>query len=136
MYIDCAPDIEHGPCFAGKFVRSASWYRGLTPPSWETGGKGEMDFDGKGGGDGRWSFIVGGCWLLRTSALRSLNWPDPRLVKGSDDVYLGEAIRQQGWSTKHVDLPVAVNQSERRGCPGLTDPNSVTSPSLSIRDSE
>ncbi|MSU62694.1 MAG: glycosyltransferase family 2 protein [Pedosphaera sp.] len=26
------------------FVRSAGWYRGLPPPSWRPGGKGELDF--------------------------------------------------------------------------------------------
>ena len=114
-----------GSKFASRFVRTASWYGQLPPPSWRPGGKGEMDFHGKGTGDGRWVFIVGGCWLIRTSVIRALDWPDPRLVKESDDVYLGEAIRQQGWEMAHLDAEVAINQRERRGCPGLIDPDCV-----------
>src|SRR5262249_54339050 len=29
------------------FVRSATWYRGLPPPCWRPGGKGEMNFRGR-----------------------------------------------------------------------------------------
>lgn len=125
--LECEPDFELGAGFSGRFVRTASWYRGLTPPSWQLGGKGELDFRGEGSGDGRWFFIVGGCWWIRTAAVRELDWPDPRLPKGYDDVYLGEAIRQRGWSIFHLEVPVAINQSERRGCQGLPDPGSVDS---------
>lgn len=101
------------------FVRQASWYRGLPPPSWWPGGKGEFNFRNGSCGDGRWDFIVGGSWLIRTSALRGLDWPDPRLVKLGDDVFLGEAIRQQGWELGAVDpLGVAISTEERRGSPG------------------
>jgi len=101
------------------FVRTAKWYRGLSPPSWRVGGKGELDFGGCGTGDGRWIFILGGCWLIRTSAVRILDWPDKRLIKLGDDVFLGEAIRQQGWHLAHIENPgVAVNTEPRRGDPG------------------
>lgn len=102
-----------------SFVRKASWYRGLPPPSWRCGGKGEFNFDNRNCGDGRWDFIVGGCWLIRTSAIRALDWPDRRLVKLGDDVFLGEAIRQQGWQLGNIGSPgVAINTEPRRGSAG------------------
>jgi len=101
------------------FVRSAPWYRGLPPPSWRPGGKGEFNFQNRNCGDGRWDFIVGGCWLIRTSAIRALDWPDRRLIKLGDDVFLGEAIRQQGWELGNIGRPgVAINTEKRRGDPG------------------
>jgi GT2 family glycosyltransferase len=108
------------------FVRSAPWYRGLPPPSWRAGGKGEFNFAGLGQGDGRWLFILGGCWLIRTSALRQLDWPDPRLVRLGDDVFLGEAIRQQNWTLGNLGTPhVALNTEPRRA-------SATRHPSLSI----
>ena len=98
------------------FVRSASWYRGLPPPSWRPGGKGEMNFQGHGMGDGRWYFLLGGCSLMRTAALRAMDWPDPRLLRLGEDVFLGEAIRQQGWQIANIGAPgVAINAEARRG---------------------
>lgn len=98
------------------FVRSATWYRGLPPPSWRPGGKGEFDFEGTGRGDGRWFFVLGGCWLIRTAAVRALDWPDKRLEKMGDDVFLGEAIRQQGWKIAYVPCDgVAIDAEARRG---------------------
>lgn len=102
-----------------SFVRRAPWYRGLPPPSWRPGGKGAFNFENRNCGDGGWDFIVGGCWLIRTSAVRALDWPDPRLIKLGDDVFLGEAIRQQGWSLGNIGRPgVAINTESRRGDPG------------------
>ena len=104
---------------ATHFVRQGSWYRGLPPPSWHLGGKGEFNFDNRGTGDGRWDFIVGGCWLVRASAIRDLDWPDQRLTKLGDDVFLGEAIRQQGWKIENIGSPgVAINTAPRRGQAG------------------
>lgn len=98
------------------FVRRAPWYRGQEPPSWEPGGKGEQDFQGKGTGDGRWFFATGGCWFIRTRAVRDLDWPDPRLIKRGDDVFLAEAIRQQGWRCKDIGpCGVAISTAPRRG---------------------
>ena len=102
-----------------SFVRKAPWYRGLPPPSWRPGGKGEFNFENRNCGDGRWDFIVGGCWLIRTSALRALDWPDRRLIKLGDDVLLGEAIRQQGWQLGNIGSPgVVINAEARRGRAG------------------
>jgi hypothetical protein len=103
------------------FVRRAAWYRGLPPPTWKLGGKGEFNFEGRGTGDGRWFFIVGGCWLMRAVAIRALDWPDRRLIKMGNDVFLGEAIRQHGWEIENIGSPgVAVNTEPRRGDPGWT----------------
>src|SRR5437870_4630398 len=101
---------------AVRFVRTAPWYRGVPPPYWRSGGKGEFNFEGRGTGDGRWFFVLGGCWLIQTGAIRSLNWPDVRLIKTGDDVFLGEAIRQNGWELGNIGTPgVAINTELRRG---------------------
>jgi GT2 family glycosyltransferase len=101
------------------FVRSADWYRGLTPPFWRPGGRGEFDYAGRGTGDGRWFFTLGGCWMIRTRTIRALDWPDRRLNKLGDDVFLGEAIRQHGWLLQNIDDPgVAINTWPRRGSVG------------------
>jgi GT2 family glycosyltransferase len=98
-----------------EFVRSATWYGGLTPPCWQPGGKGEFDFRGRGMGDGRWLFLTGGCWLARTSALRALDWPDRRLVMLNDDILLGEALRQQGWRYHPIEpTGLVINGAPRR----------------------
>lgn len=96
------------------FVRSASWYRGLPPPSWRPGGKGEFNLMGRGLGDGRWYFVSGGCFMIRTSAVRAMDWPDPRLFVVAEDIILGEAVRQQGWNFADV-LGVAINTEPSRG---------------------
>lgn len=98
------------------FVKASSWYGGKEPPSWEPGGKGESDFEGKGTGDGRWFFVTGGNWLMRLSAIRALDWPDPDLIKRNDDVLLSEAVRQQGWTMRDIGpCGVAINTAPRRG---------------------
>jgi len=52
-----------------------------------------------------------------------MDWPDPRLVKLGEDVFLSEAVRQQGWEIAHVAAPgVAINTSARRGDPGPAHP--------------
>ncbi len=115
FYYSDGGDFDLGTDVAG-FVRRAPWYRGLEPPSWNPGGKGEFDFQGKGTGDGRWFFATGGCWFARTSAIRALDWPDPSLIKRNDDVFLGEAIRQQGWVVRDIgSLGVRINDAPRRG---------------------
>jgi GT2 family glycosyltransferase len=101
------------------FVRSAPWYGGLPPPSWRPGGGGEFNFENRGCGDGRWFFILGGCWLIRTRTVRALDWPDRRLIKLGDDVFLGEAIRQNGWHFANIGpLGVAMDTEPRRGTSG------------------
>jgi SAM-dependent methyltransferase len=98
------------------FVKKAAWYKGLEPPSWNKGGKGEDDFEGRGIGDGRWFFITGGSWFIRTSTIKILDWPDPNLIKRNDDVFLCEAIRQQGWNFQDIGTSgVAINTELRRG---------------------
>jgi len=108
-------DFSYGTDVVG-FVKSAPWYRGKAPPSWDPGGKDVWNFQGQGTGDGRWFFLTGGCWMARTESLRSLEWPDRRLIKRNDDVFLAEAIRQQDWQVFDVGSSgVAINASPRRG---------------------
>ncbi len=108
-------DFNYGTDVVG-FVKTAPWYTGKQPPSWEPGGKGEHDFEGKGTGDGRWFFVTGGNWFMRLSAIRALDWPDPHLIKRNDDVLLCEAIRQQGWTFRDIGpCGVAINTAPRRG---------------------
>ena len=79
------------------FIRAASWYRGRPLP-------------GEPGGPAVWEFITGGCWLARTQALRAIDWPDPRIVQlhTGDDVLMGTAVLQQGWT--QVDIgPLGVS---------------------------
>jgi GT2 family glycosyltransferase len=115
FYFGDESDFSYGTDVTG-FVRRAPWYRGLEPPSWVRGGKGEVDFEGRGTGDGRWFFVTGGCWFMRTQAIRALDWPDVSLVKRNDDVFLGEAIRQQGWEIRDIgSLGVDINTEPRRG---------------------
>jgi hypothetical protein len=115
FYFSNEADFSYGTDVTG-YVRRAPWYRGLEPPSWAPGGKGEIDFEGKGSGDGRWFFVTGGCWFMRTRAIRALGWPDPSLVKRNDDVFLGEAIRQQGWESCDIGpAGVEINTEPRRG---------------------
>lgn len=99
-----------------NFVRSASWYRGLPPPSWRPGGKGVFRFEGKESGDGRWFFATGGVWMARMDRLRQIRWPDPRLFRLAEDVMLGEAMRQNRWTVRGIDCGgIAISASERRG---------------------
>jgi hypothetical protein len=108
-------DFNYGTDVRG-YVRRAPWYRGQEPPSWERGGKGETDFQGRGTGDGRWFFVTGGCWFMRTRAVRALDWPDPGLIKRNDDVFLCEAVRQQGWEFHDIGpCGAAINTEPRRG---------------------
>ncbi len=98
-----------------EFVRTAPWYRGLTPPFPAPGGKGELDYEGKGGGDSHWDFVAGGEWCVRAEAIRALDWPDRRLAILGDDVFLGEALRQQGWRICDLGVHgVAINAANRR----------------------
>lgn len=116
FYFGHENDFSHGTDVGG-WVKRATWYRGLEPPSWNPGGKGETDFQGNGTGDGRWFFITGGCWFIRSHVLRDLGWPDPSLVKRNpDDVLFCEAIRQQGWEFRDIGpCGTEINQEPRRG---------------------
>lgn len=88
---------------AGRWVSEAPWFRGQPPP-------------GTSDGPDAWWFLTGGCWCMRTSALRAMDWPDPRLVHVSEDILLGEAVRQQGWYLANIVNPgVAISDAPRRG---------------------
>lgn len=115
------------------FVKKASWYRGKEPPSWRPGGRGEYNFEGNGTGDGRCFFLTGGCWMIRASAARALDWPDPALVKCADDILLGETVRQQGWDAMDIGpLGVEINACPRRG--DGEDPNTMLMQAMKLRE--
>lgn len=100
---------------AVDWVRRARWYGGLTPPTWAPGGLGEFDYQGRGTGDGNWRFILGGAWFARTAALRQLGWPDSRLRRYGDDVFLCEALRQQGLRYQNTErFGIAIDTEPRR----------------------
>ncbi len=99
-FVDGSIDVANTPI--EDFIRESSWYRGLEPRR-GTGGK------------PRWHFATGGCWMARRSALQLLQWPDPRLVIDFEDLILGEAIRQQGWTIGDIGkLGVRINTETRR----------------------
>lgn len=114
-FMTIPPDEHLGGETAGAFVRSATWNRGLIPPS-ESDSEVAQTFIPHAETESlRWYFVLGGCWLIKTSALRATDWPDPRLAKGHDDVFLGEALRQQGLGIACVSHGVAIDQAKRRG---------------------
>jgi len=82
----------------------------LPPPSGRPGGKGEFNLWARGLGDGRWRFVSGGCFLIRTAAVQAMDWPDRRLFVVAEDIFLGEAVRQQSWDFCDVG-----NQMRPRG---------------------
>ncbi len=118
------------------WIRAAPWYQGRQLPS-----RGEPDLvpnpDGSGTllpaasgapvtdgdpshPDGRWYFLTGGNWFARRSAIRALDWPDPRLVMNAEDILFAEAIRQQGWTMKDIGpLGVRYRNLASRGQPKL-----------------
>jgi GT2 family glycosyltransferase len=86
-----------------SFARAAGWFRGL--PLVPSGVK---------PGDYQCSFATGGFWAIRTECLRSLNWPDPRLVHYHNDFMLGEAMRQNGFNLGSFHHGVRINEAARR----------------------
>jgi hypothetical protein len=107
-------DFSYGTDVVG-WVKRASWYRGKEPPSVLPREAPDRD-GGQTGDDRRWWFITGGCWMIRTEVLRALDWPDPRLIKRNDDLFLCEALRQNDWDYQHVGpLGVAINTEPTRG---------------------
>jgi hypothetical protein len=95
---------------ARDWVRAARWFRGMEPP-------------GSNGTPSEWWFLAGGCWWMRLSALRALDWPDPRLRHVAEDILLGEAIRQQGWHVANIADPgVAISDATRRGAAAAAVP--------------
>ncbi len=114
-YIEYAPEAHLDGHTAEWFVRTAEWSRGLVPPS-EPGAEIAQSFIRHPEGDSqRWYFVLGGGWLIRAEALRATGWPDRRLTKGHDDVFLGEALRQQGLGIACRRKGMAINQACRRG---------------------
>jgi len=61
------------------------------------------------------NFAQGAYWWLKSTAMRDLDWPDPRLSHNGGDTLLGEAIRQQGWPFDKFSYGVKPNKAPRRG---------------------
>ena len=81
-----------------RYIRETPWFKQVPPPQ----------------GD-KWFFITGACFFVRTSVLQALDWPDRSLLRPADDVFLAEAIRQQGWRLQNIGTAsVSVNRGPRR----------------------
>lgn len=108
-----------GQCWGSPsdFVRRARWYGGRLTPDEQA----DQASDGNGDRpDRRWFFVTGGSWWMRSETVRRLDWPDARLVKQYSDVFLGEALRQQGLKSRQCVPPgLVINSAERRGDVGL-----------------
>ncbi len=95
-----------------SWLRRQVWYRGYPAPS----GKFKYDPGYFEGGDQTWHFCAGGSWFARSAALEALQWPPPSLIKRSNDVLLGEAIRQSGYEFMHIGgAGVVQSAAPRRG---------------------
>lgn len=87
------------------WIRQAAWYQG------RPFGRG-TDPDGQPATE--FLFPTGGFWAIRTEILRRLDWPDPRLVQGADDILLAEALRQNHLHFENFHHGVAINDAPRR----------------------
>lgn len=112
--IECSPEVMMWGQVHSLWVRSpvvldwikaAAWYRGLP---FLRG----VDLEGREAAEFR--FPTGGFWAIRTSVLRQLNWPDPRLVQASDDFLLAEALRQNDLLIGSFEYGVKINDAARR----------------------
>lgn len=95
---------------AAKFIRTAPWYQGK-PLS-------HVKLSGENSEQPLLNFVEGGFWAARTRALKSLNWPDPRLIQHEEDYIFGEALRQNGFKMGQHKSGVRINNAERRCPPG------------------
>jgi GT2 family glycosyltransferase len=91
--------------FILDWIRAAPWYRNLPL-------RRGCDLAGKEGFE--FQFATGGFWAIRTEVLRTLDWPDARLVQANDDFLLGEALRQNGFKMGRFDYGVKINDAPRR----------------------
>lgn len=95
------------------WIQNQSWYSGHPAPCGQLRYEPEFYLSG----DRRWHFCSGGSWFARSVVINKLGWPPASLIKKSNDVLLGEAIRQAGYEL--FDLGgkgVHSNGADRRGC--------------------
>lgn len=114
LQIECSPDIAQwgktyelykGDAEVGPFIRTAAWYKGLPlAVKEETPEAQTVTF----------RFATGGFWALKTDVIRTLDWPDQRLLLANEDFLLGEALRQNGYRIGTFHHGVAVNDHPRR----------------------
>ena len=95
-----------------SWLRRQSWYRGQPAPC----GRCKFEPGYRESGDQTWHFCAGGSWFARSRAIEELGWPPKSLVKRSNDVLLGEAMRQAGYEIMHIGgVGVAQSDAPRRG---------------------
>jgi len=82
-----------------QFVEDCPWFTGRPKPK-----------------DGKFSFITGGWWTIRTEILEKWNWPMSELMHNGGDTLLGELCRQQGYRTKRFVRGVAINANDSGVC--------------------
>lgn len=64
----------------------------------------------------RMTFCTGAFWIARVAALKVVDWPDANLWQQNDDVLLGEALRQNGYTLKALaGEPAVIEDVGRRG---------------------
>jgi len=64
-------------------------------------------------------FTLGGAWIVENEVIQKLNWPDPGLQHNGGDVALGAALRQNGYTFKHLRFCDQQNVKRR----GFTQPH-------------
>ena len=84
-----------------RWIRNAEWYEGRSVQNVY-------------GADGI-RFVQGCYWWLKTSVLRQLDWPDPRLNHNGGDTALSEAIWQQQLVQADFAYGVDGDIADRRG---------------------
>lgn len=96
------------------FMERRSWYTGRPPLN----DKGEHP---------NIAFATGGLFVANTALVREARWPDHAMVKGHDDIMLGELARCSGMRlapfTNEIDKIIRVSDGKRRGDPGAEDPS-------------
>jgi len=83
------------------WIKEAKWYKGK--PQRTRRGMPKTDF------------LTGGWWAMRTSAVKRLHWPDPRISHNGGDVMLGEACYQNDIMIQQFYNGVRISDYVRRG---------------------
>ncbi len=88
-----------------RFISRATWYNHLPLLEGKKNTNGEFY---------RFHFVTGGFWAMRSDVIRHLDWPDPHLQQFAEDVFLGEALRQNGHQVGAYSQGITVNGAPRR----------------------
>jgi GT2 family glycosyltransferase len=112
--IETAPDVvmwgkEHFALrdepFLEQWIKSAHWFRHVPL---------RQHKDNNGTSGKLFCFAAGGFWAIRTEVLYQLDWPDKRLLQASDDLLLGEALRQNQLKLGNFTYGVEIHEIARR----------------------